>query len=403
MLQTRKKIFGEKIYPWILVLLPVLSQYPVGPVDLDVVVMAAFFLCALLFRRHVRISPVGSSVLKLIGYIVFITVINMAVGRKYSPASDMVVRTGRYCLYLLVVFFLGNESVTYESLMRAYRVVAYAATIYVIIQTVFFYGAGITLPSKIGGSSSSAEVEVGRLRAFYSEPASMGYSIVPFVVCSLFGKPYRTGKRSSSFDAIFASAGIILSTSGQGIAAIGITWAIWILIQFINGTFKARQLFLLLGIGVVAVILYFTGILEFALGRMESAEEGSAIDARLSGYETLSLLGPLQFLFGAGFGNYVVENTFSLDVFYKFVNYSSIAEFLFTLGIVGTLLWFFFFAKLFRKGPACTRVLLIAMFALSLFGCPMTGLQFPLWLTLMCVQLPDGQFSRKKLPEPEQT
>lgn len=396
MLQPQKKTFGEKIYPWILVLLPVLSQYQFGPLDLDVIVMALFFLCGIFFRRHIRISPVGRFALVLIGYIFFTTVINIVIGQKFSPISTIIVRAGKYLLYLLIVFFLGNECISYESLMKAYRVVAFAATIYIVIQTVAFYGAGITLPCKIGGSIKENEVSVGRLRAFYSEPAVMSYSLIPFIVCSLFGEPYRNKKHTGGFDAVFVSAGIILSTSGQGILAISIVWAIWILLQIINGKFKAKQFLLLLGIAIVALVLYRSGILEFALGRLESAEEGSAIDARMSGYKSLDLLSPLQLLFGSGFGNYVVENSFGLDVFYQFVNYSSLAEFLFTLGIVGTLAWLVFFISVFRKAPLCSRMLFVAMFILSLGGCPLTGILFPVWLTLICTQLPDGQFSRKK-------
>lgn len=400
MLQDNKKTFGAKVYPWILVLLPVLSIYKVGPLDLDVVVMAAFFLSALFFRRHVRLTPTGMNILWLIGYILVITFINMLVGQKFSSSSDILMRTGRYCLYLLIVFFLGNECVSYETLMKAYRVVAYAATIYIIIQTLVFYGAGITLPNRIGGSAKSNEVSVGRLRSFYTEPAVMSYSLVPFIACSLFGKHDESQKRNSSFGAVFVSGGIILSTSGQGILTIALLWAIWIVMQIRAGNFKTKNLLLLIGIAIVAAILYHVGILEFALGRTSNTGEGSATDARMSGYESILLLSPLQRIFGAGFGNYVVENTFGLDVVYQFVNYSSLAEFLFTLGAVGTLLWLVFFVWLFRKCSGCGKMLFVAMLPLALGGCPLTGIQFPLWLTLICTQLPAGTFNSVKVPDP---
>ncbi len=395
MLQRQEKTFGEKIYPWILAMLPVLSQYPVGPLDLDAVAMILFFLCAAFFHRRIRISPISQIVLVLIIYMSAITAINLAFGQKFSPSSDIIVRFGRYALYLLVVFFLGNESISYDTLLKAYRVVAYAATIYIIIQTIFFYGAGITLPSKLGGSAKSNAVEVGRLRSFYSEPAVMSYSLVPFITCSLFGKQAEDSKRNN-FDALFVSAGIILSTSGQGILTISALWAVWLIMQIRSGGFKTKNLLMLLGIAIVALILYEVGILEFALGRTSDTSEGSATDARMSGYESILLLSPLQRIFGAGFGNYVVENTFGLDIVYQFVNYSSLAEFLFTLGAVGTLLWIIFFISLFRKTSFCGKMLLVAMAALSMGGCPLTGIQFPLWLTLICIQLPDGQFSRPK-------
>lgn len=396
-MNIQKKTFGQKVYPWLLVTLPILVQYPIGPLDLDVIVMLAFFVGCLLFRRHLLVTPLGKYMLGIIGYIVVTVVINLAVGEKFSSASQIVLRAGRYCLYLFIVFFQGNESVDYKSLMRAYRVVAYAATIYVILQTVAFYGAGITLPNKLGGSSIDAEGEVGRLRSFYSEPSVMGYSLVPFIACSLLGEKYKHSGKGGALDAMFVSIGIILSTSGQGILATAVVWVCWLLIRIKNRQFQVKELVLLLAIAAAAVILYKTGILEFALDRAGNTDEGGAIDARMSGYMTLRLLSPLQLLFGTGFGNYVVENLFALDVFYEFVNYSSIAEFLFTLGIVGTALWVVFFGILFRRSTACVRVLILAMVVLGTTGCPMTGIFFPLWVSLMCVQLPEGMF-RPVLP-----
>ena len=128
MLQPQKKIFGEKIYPWILVLLPVLSLYRFGPVDLDVIVMALFFVLACWRKRFVQLTPVNRITTTIFCYILLVTAINIAFGQKFSPSGDIILRAGRYCLYLLIVFFLGNDSITYQKLMRAYRMVAFAAT-----------------------------------------------------------------------------------------------------------------------------------------------------------------------------------------------------------------------------------------------------------------------------------
>ncbi len=401
MLQEQQKVFGEKIYPWILVLLPVLAQYKVGPLDMDVIVMGLFFVLAFWQKRIIRLTPINRVITIILAYIVLITAANIAVGEKFSPTSDIVLRAGRYCLYLVIVFFMGNESLSYDRLMKAYRIIAYAATIYILIQAVFYYGAGITLPNRIGGSSGSSEHEVGRLRSFYSEPSVMGYSLVPFVVCNLFGK--TSADKKASADAIFVSAGIIISTSGQGILALGVAWVCWCILRMIRGEFKTKDLLLIIGIGAVVVILLKTGILGFALDRASDTKEGGAIDARMSGYEALRVLNPLQLLVGTGFGNYIVANLYGLDVVYEFVNYSSAAEFVFTLGILGSFLWLVFFSRLAWRGNACTRVLLLTMGVLCWSGCPMSGLFFPIWLSLMCLQLPDGQFARKRVSIPENT
>lgn len=393
MLQDQKKVFGDKLYPWLIVLLPALAQYQIGPVDLDSVAMALFFVLAVWRKRYVHFTPINNRALIILVYLVLITVANIAVGTKYSPNSDIILRAGRYCLYLLVVFYLGNDALTYDKLMRAYRFLAYAAITYLLIQAVFYYGAGIILPSRIGSDSRASEYEIGRLRSFFSEPSVLSYSLVPFVVCNLFGA--NNGTKKASFDAIFVSAGIILSTTGQGILAIGVTWTIWLLLRTIRNGFKAKDMLLLIVFVTLIVVLLNSGILSFALDRASDTGEGGAIDARMSGYVAIRILSPLQLIFGTGFGNYIVDNRFGLDVPYAFVNYSSLAEFIFTLGILGTLLWLALFIYIARKGNTCVRVLLIVMAVLCWAGCPLTGVFMPLWLSLMCVQLPQGLFSRK--------
>lgn len=395
----------DKLYMAVLVLLPVLSQYQVGPLDLDVVIMAFFFFAFLVSNRYLTITRFNQQIFTIVIYIVVITVLNMLVGKNYSQDSEIILRAGRYCLYLLLVFFLGNKHVSYEQLMRIYRVVAILACAYLMIQAVFYYGAGITLPNKLGGSSHSENgAEVGRLRSFYSEPAELGYNLLPFLACSLFGAPYRRKGNSSYFDALLVSVAVVISTSGQGVIAAAVLWGIWLVMRIWNKQFKTGDAVLVIVVAIAAFVLYQSGILEYTLGRVETdnAETG-AIAARSSGYRVLQLLSPLERLFGTGFGNYVVENVFDLGLIYDYVNYSSIAEFLFTLGIFGTLLWALFFYTVFRSGKLCSRALLAALLVLSLLGCPMTGKHFPLWLTLICIQLPKGQFSGKPTHEPEQT
>lgn len=394
----------DKLYMTALVLLPVLSQYQVGPLDLDVVVMAFFFLAFLVSNRHLTITRFNQQIFIILVYIVAITGLNLLVGKNYSQDSDIILRAGRYCLYLLLVFFFGNKHVSYEQLMRIYRVVAIMACIYLFIQAVFYYGAGITLPNKLGGSSHSENgAEVGRLRSFYSEPAELGYNLLPFLACSLFGAPYRRKGNSGYFDALLVTVAVVVSTSGQGVITAAVVWALWFVLRIWNKQFKTKDVLLIIVVAIAAVLLYKSGILEYTLGRVETdnAETG-AIAARSSGYQSLGLLSPLERLFGTGFGNYVVENTFDLDLVYEFVNYSSIAEFLFTLGIFGTLLWALFFYTVFRRGNLCSRAILAALLVLSLLGCPMTGKHFPLWLSLMCIQLPRGIFSCKHTDEPKQ-
>lgn len=397
---TQKNPFLDKFYMLVLATLPVLSQYRIGPLDLDVVLMLVFFGLYIFTTKTISITSVGVPISLLIVYILLTTGINLLIGERFSPQTDIFLRMGRYCLYLLVVFLFGNTHTNYEDFMRIYRIVAYAASIYIILQTIFYYGLGIKLPNKIGSVSVSEGLrDVGRLRSFYSEPAELGYNLAPFIACSLFGKPYKQGiSIGNELDALLVSIGIVLSTSGQGIICISLIWGLWVLNRIFKHGVRVKDALLILCAIVAIVVLYTSGILEYAIGRADDTSESSAVNARTSGYLTLTLLSPLQRLFGAGFGNYVVENIYDLDFYYKVANYSSIAEFLFTLGLFGTIFWVCIFIYLYRKNTSCGKILILALLMLSLLGCPMTGKHFPLWLTLICVQLPEGLFAQKSQP-----
>ena len=104
-------------------------------------------------------------------------------------------------------------------------------------------------------------------------------------------------------------------------------------------------------------------------------------------------------MLGTGFGNYVTENTYNLPVPYEFVNYSSIAEFLFTTGLVGLGLLAAFFYTEYRKGDLRSKMLILAMLALSVGGCPMTGKYMPTYLSLICsMAIPFQSNANNELP-----
>lgn len=390
---TRNIPFLKNFSIWLLILLPVLNIYQVGSLDLDVILMLAFAVAYVLTNQVISISPMGMRIIGFSFYILGISAINILLGVKYAYASDILLRSFKFCFYLLVLFMLFSEYLTYENIMKVYRIVAYAAAFYLFLQTVFFYGAGITLPSRFGSSQTAANYSIGRLRSFYSEPAALAYSLIPLIACSLFGPQTITSKKSLT-DAVVVSIAIVLSTSGQGILAAAFLWAIWVLVRIKENRFTPQDLAILVTILLATFVLYRTGILKYALDRAGDTSEHSTIAARSSGYRTLEVLTPLQLIFGAGYGNHIVEDVLASGKLYETVNYSSLAQFLFSLGIVGTLLWFGFFVRLYRNGNLCVRMLILTLLLLSIGGAPTLPIVFPTWLALMCVQLPAGQFSR---------
>ena len=373
----------KKLYSLIILLLPVLAQYSFfsGNLDFDVIAMALLF--AVIFITPHRTARADIFFCLLFFYTFFITTVNILSGTAFAGTLSVVMRAGRYLLYIFITIVWGKDSVfDYEITMNIYRKIAYAALIYIVFQTVFYYIFHIVLPNKIGGSIAAAGENMGRLRAFYSEPADMSYSLIPFICCSLFGPAYRANDRRVT-DAMSVSVAVALTTSGQGIICISIVWALWFVINISTGKLSGKYVGILISVCAAVIILYKYGILEFALGRVMDNSGHGAVSARASGYVTFSLLTPLQWIFGAGYGNYVTKNIYGLNVPYEFVNYSSLAEQIFTTGIVGTCFLFLYLFYGFMKGKTCQRIIICAVLFLMAGGCPLSGKYLPIYFSFI--------------------
>lgn len=379
-----KKDTLSTIYTIAIFLVPVLSQYSIGPLDLDVVVMSILFL-TIAFSNGVEFQN-NRGIALLLFYIISITFLNLLGGTLYASSMEILLRLVKYALYLAMTMFFGvNQLITYEKGVKIFRVVAFCATTYLILQAIFYYAAGIVLPNTIGGNTNSiAGEEVGRLRSFYSEPSVMAYCNIPFVCCALFGEIY--GKKDTRmFDAIYVSLGIVLSTSGQGIVCIGVLWGSWLVRNIVLDKIKLKEILTVIVVVLLLRAIYVSGILEFAVGRMTNTDEYGAISARASGYETWSLLNPVQLLFGTGYGNYVTLNVYNLDVPYDYVNYSSLAENVFVMGVVGSLFLYTILFHGFLKGDLRAKMVFLSIIVLGVSGCPLGAVYIPIYLSFLFI------------------
>lgn len=380
------------IYIILIFLIPVLSQYAIGGLDLDVIVMSVLFI-VLVFGYSIGIKK-SRAFTFFIFYSIAITLINLLCGNLFAKPIEIMLRLIKFVLYISITVFLGLEQlITYERGIKIYRVIAIIATTYILIQAFFYYFFGITLPNKIGANLSEINPEeVGRLRSFYSEPSVMAYCNVPFICCALFGERY--GERDTRLrDAIFVSIGILLSTSGQGIICTLVIWGVWIIHGIITGKIKFKEVCTIVLVVILGMALYFSGILEFAFNRISDTGEYGAIAARAGGYKSLSLLSVPQLIFGAGYGNYVTKNVYGLEVPYEFVNYSSFAENLFVIGIVGSLLLYgtLFIGAL--KGDIRAKMIFLVILVLSVSGSPLSSVHLPMYLSFLFLKQPSNSKS----------
>ncbi len=379
------------MYMTILILLPVLAQYSIagGIIDFDVITMVLLLYSFFITNKRIE-GKFLSFVIVISCYTVIAVSMNLIHGTLYAEAADIILRSGRYCLYVWVTLVIGFKCFHYRTAMRIYRIIAYLALMYILIQTCFYYTSGITLPNRLNQQAENVidMRQTGRFMAFYSEPADMTYSIIPFICCSLFGPKYEKKRKDRRIrDSVFITLAVVLTTSGQGVFCALFLWVIWIARALTVKRLTLKVLMTIASVFTMFSVLYEVGILDFALDRIWNNGESNAWVARRSGYSALVLLSPLQRIFGAGYGNYFHLNTYGLKTYGDFVYFSSLTESLFCGGIIGTLIMSVFLIHAYRKGTGCQKILLLSMLILSIGGCPFTGKYLPLYFSLiLCKQ-----------------
>lgn len=381
-----------------LLLLPSIAQYSIfsGVIDFDVIIMAILMFSYLIKKQHFQIYSKTLSIYLI--YTIIISVINIWFGILYTDSSLLVfLRMGRYILYWFFIAYLYKDTFCYKETMEVYRIVAYLALGYIILQAIFYYGFGILLPCKIGGSTVDLYDSIGRLSSFYSEPAELAYSLLPFIVCSLFGPRYITyGNDKRILDAVLISLVIIISTSTQGILVLLFVWLIWG-VYSLKKKFSEKVFLVVLFVIIIFGVMRATGIIEFSLGRISGGVNSEVWEARSGGYDALQLLSLPQRIFGAGYGNYFSKNTFRLNTYGEYIQFSSVSESLFTNGIIGSILLFIVFIKRFIKGSVCTKVLILVLIIFSIGGSPLSGKYLGIFLPFIILD----SFEERKIKNAE--
>ncbi len=267
------------------------------------------------------------------------------------------------CLIALVLGKINTKAV-----IKVGRIVSIVASICMIVQYIAFYIFGVHLqmvatslliPSAsqwILGAQTGLAGVTGRIgnfyrpSAFFLEPAHVYIYMIPQVILLLFEEKIN---KKSLLMAVLISLGIVLSTSGMGIAAVFGTWVLFI--AFYNekdGNFDFKNILRkrnLIAISIIIVLFILAAIYVpfvrqavkriFVPGRFGK----NAITGRISkALKLVGTMGPLQWIFG------VADNTHGLnthmpgmlDVFYRH-------------GIIGLLLSYELYVKcIFKLGIA---------------------------------------------------
>ena len=276
-------------------------------------------------------------------------------------------------------------------------------TCIVIIQTVLFYLFGITLSdgrrfllpfsnmfeeSVAGYVSTSSMVINGLFRpsAFFLEPAHFA-QYCSLALCVVVFE--NIGKNRHSYAGILISIGMILTTSGLGIALVGLIWGIKYLIDV--STLKRRKvvnaLIIAVCLGIVFCVLYHTvGFFSNAINRILVQDDNNAVTGRMGSVLFLDQLSGVEKLFGTGYKN-LPWSTARNVTYYM----TSIVEIQYCQGVVGlaifiSMLLLTLFRMIMRKLLKTTTFIVFILFVIFIIFCSIISpAQLVLLLPFFCV------------------
>lgn len=362
----------KKIYTFIIIFFPLLSIYrsPIAAIDLG-----TFLMCIVGFTvvlKKACVVELQGRLLPLILYVVAITSISIFSVSLYSSSAIILMRMLRFVILLGIFSFCSKEYFCFDYGVHLLQKLTIVASIYLIIQFLVYTASGYILPNFIPGLTKaqglvqsnvlSEYANFYRPTSFFLEPSSFVYFAALMLICSLFLQEY-TEIRNKNITAILITVAIILSTSGQGFIVLAVAWGCWLLKLLIQKQFDRVKLLKTIGIFIIMLIavpiIMRSEVITNTLGRIfvEDPNKMSAIDARSGGYDMFNNLSLFRKIVGMGFGN-LPDNMY----------FSSIADILFTLGIIGLIIVLVIYLKLFISGKLFQKMLCVVSIVLMFGG-----------------------------------
>lgn len=339
--------------------MPILASYYSGipGFTLSDVFLIIFFLLSLLKKdkKNFNFNNLSLGALCLI-YILF-TLITLLSQKNNSQIMDILIRTIRFSFYTIIIIFTSYKLFNIKYAFKYIKNISILGTCYIIIQYISYYVFHKVLKGFVSflplytSSYQNFNYEYFykslyfRPTSFFLEPAHFSrYALIAVILILFLNK--ENGKIKH---AIFITAGIISSTSGQGIFLVFIVWIIWI-VNYIIKTNSYKKLIkstlLFTSFPIILFLLNNISVINYAISRLQSISETSAIYARLYGFiNVINNLDGYTFFIGKGFGSYI---GFWL---------SSGSYILYGTGFIGFLLTLYFFVRLFFKSNKTAKIL----------------------------------------------
>ena len=314
-----RKISIIYLYQILVLLTPILNNYRLLPVEFIYIVCGLGFCLFLYMVSQQKIKIEGKSLIYALYVILFLVL--YAVLSNEVPMVSIIARTAYFLLIFINFYVFAYQVWDYERCFRLYKTICLFVSILIIIQFLLGHlGMGISLipPGLTTNTVELTSTDVyratqvidRRFSTFFLEPAHQAQYCLPCLALLLFSG-LNTSKRTM-FSALILTAGLLTTTSMQGILGAGIVWIMYLIIMIREEKIKGfGRLIVLIPIAIVAV--YFLGsqtvlqeqfqkkILSFNSGNIY---RGTSLYVRIIyGWDCFKEIGVLQKIIGYGYSN----------------------------------------------------------------------------------------------------
>lgn len=331
----------KKLCLWLLPWYRVLGMYKIGSVSLALLIFTPMLLVMVLKKKQLKIDK---SLIALYVVLMLVQFLQLLMPENVVSVTlnNMIMDT----IFLITVICAANY-VKLEELMKPYMFacgVFIAGLFYHVFQLyilrVPLSGPILLFPSLVGEENVAIGFDSMRPMSFFAEPQGYATFISVFLIIMLEVKKYVW--------AAIATLSILLSTSTEGLALVGIIWALYTL-------FSNASLFVKIAT-VIAIVVgssYYMTLEYFEVGYNKLMDTEFEENLRLvNAYRMLQTFELDQWWLGVGTSNTIFYNAYINSMggheAFKYVS-SALGVFVHYGVFVGVAFWFFLFKKIIYR------------------------------------------------------
>lgn len=379
---------AEKYFSIFMALYPILCLYKAFyKFTIGDIILMFFLITSILhpIKKDKRLTIVAL----FSGYAFLMLFINLAFFQVTATymASALIFRMIKFIFYMLCVFTCGKRYFDTKVFQKAILVVATAACFFIIFQYAMYYGVGKIVFGRIPGLTLYLDeylsIDYSRFYSYQFRPVSIfleSAMLCQYVIVALIMTLF-TDKMPKGFNRVFMAilltAGILMSTAGQGVLYLIVVFTIFAFKGIKN---KATALgFIILTI-IVALICYNKiDVIQSAVDRL--IFNTNASEARLGSFKYALGLEGLPSIFGYGYG-VTPQNEYMTGAAYVWYG----------CGIIGLLLSFGIFGSFYRNANNMIARTICILFFVMFFGTSLFYNYMLFWYftIILCTSTPKG-------------